>query len=205
MWWTAIHLPPRLENKASLMQLKPPPLTTCLFVTTPRPPPEIIWTWNVDFFIPTNDFTLVLHVYLSLNIHRIGLPVFKLYIDGIIKWSEVTQSCPTLCDPMDWRPPGSSVHGIFQARVLEWVAISFSRGSSRPRDRTRVSWVVGRRFTIGAKREAWQAYKTSVLFSACCSFSVVFAWFIHVDMCSSSWSLFSAETPIIWGPHNAFA
>ena len=40
--------------------------------------------------------------------------------------SEVAQSCPTLCDPMDCSPPGSSVHGIFQARILEWVAISFS-------------------------------------------------------------------------------
>ena len=45
------------------------------------------------------------------------------------------QSCPTLCDPMDSSPPGSSVHGILQARILEWVAISFSRGSSQPRDR----------------------------------------------------------------------
>ena len=44
--------------------------------------------------------------------------------------SEVAQSCLTLCDPMDCSPPGFSVHGIFQARVLEWVAISFSRGSS---------------------------------------------------------------------------
>ena len=52
--------------------------------------------------------------------------------------SEVTQSCPTLCDPMDCSLPGSSVHRIFQARVLEWVAISFSRGSSQPRDRTQV-------------------------------------------------------------------
>ena len=42
----------------------------------------------------------------------------------------VTQSCPILCDPMDCRLPGSSVHGIFQARILEWVAISYSRGSS---------------------------------------------------------------------------
>ena len=42
----------------------------------------------------------------------------------------VAQSCPTLCDPMDCSPPGSSVHGILQARILEWVAISFSRGSS---------------------------------------------------------------------------
>ena len=52
------------------------------------------------------------------------------------KESEVAQSCPTLCDPMNCRPPGSSVHGILQARILEWVAISFSRGSSQPRDRT---------------------------------------------------------------------
>ena len=49
--------------------------------------------------------------------------------------SEVAQSCPTLCEPMDCSLLGSSVHGIFQARVLEWVAISFSRGSSWPRDR----------------------------------------------------------------------
>ena len=47
------------------------------------------------------------------------------------KWSEVGQSCPTLCDPMDCSPLGSSVHGIFQAWILEWVAISFSRGSSQ--------------------------------------------------------------------------
>ena len=48
--------------------------------------------------------------------------------------SEVAQFCPTLCDPMDDSLPGSSVHGIFQARVLEWVAISFSRRASQPRD-----------------------------------------------------------------------
>ena len=44
--------------------------------------------------------------------------------------SSVAQSCLTLCDPMDYSLPGSSIHGIFQARVLEWVAVSFSRGSS---------------------------------------------------------------------------
>ena len=53
--------------------------------------------------------------------------------------SEVAQSCPTLCDPMDCSLPGFSIHGIFQARVLEWVALSFTRGSSLPRDRTQVS------------------------------------------------------------------
>ena len=50
--------------------------------------------------------------------------------------SEVAQSCPTLCDPMDCSLSGSSIHGIFQARVLEWIAISFSSGSSQPRNRT---------------------------------------------------------------------
>ena len=64
------------------------------------------------------------------------------------KSSEVAQSCPTLCDPMDCSLPGSSVHGIPQAIVLEWIAISFSRGSSRPRDQTRVSWIVDRWFTV---------------------------------------------------------
>ena len=62
-------------------------------------------------------------------------------------WSEVSQSCLTLCDPMDYNLPGSSIHGIFQARVLEWVAISFSRGSSWPRERTWVSRIAGRRLS----------------------------------------------------------
>ena len=60
--------------------------------------------------------------------------------------SEVTQSYLTLCDPMDYSLSGSSIHGIFQARLLQWVAISFSRGSSWPRDWTQVSCIVGRRF-----------------------------------------------------------
>ena len=68
--------------------------------------------------------------------------------------SEVAQSCLTLCDPVDGSPPGSSVHGILQARILEWVAISFSRGSSQPRDRTRVFCFAGRRFNLWATREA---------------------------------------------------
>ena len=59
----------------------------------------------------------------------------------------VAKSCLTLCDHMDCSPPGSSVHGIFQARILEWVATSFSRGSSWPRDQTRVSCIVGIFFT----------------------------------------------------------
>ena len=57
------------------------------------------------------------------------------------------QSCVTLCDPLDCSPPGSSVHGILQARILEWVPISFSRGSSRPRNRTLVSCIADIFFT----------------------------------------------------------
>ena len=59
-----------------------------------------------------------------------------------------------LCDPMDCSLPGSSAHGIFQARILEWGAISFSRRSSQPRDWTRVSGNVGRYFIVWAIREA---------------------------------------------------
>ena len=66
----------------------------------------------------------------------------------------IAQLCPTLCDPMDCSPPGSSVHGILQARILEWVAIPFSRGSSRPRDWTWISCIAGRFFTIWTTREA---------------------------------------------------
>ena len=62
---------------------------------------------------------------------------------------KVSESCLTLCDPMDY-----IVRGILQARILEWVTISFSRGSSQPRDRTQVSHIVGRFFTSWATREA---------------------------------------------------
>ena len=75
----------------------------------------------------------------------------------------VTQLCPTVCDPMKYSLPCSSIHGIFQARVQEWVAISFSRGFSRPRDRTQVSLIVGRRFTNWAIREVWKVFLSDFL------------------------------------------
>ena len=62
---------------------------------------------------------------------------------------KVAQSCPTLCDPMDY-----TVHGILQARILEWVAFPFSRASSQPRDRTQVPCTAGGFFTSLATREA---------------------------------------------------
>ena len=66
----------------------------------------------------------------------------------------VAQSCPTHWDPVDCSPPGSSSHGILQARILEQIAIPFSRGSSWPRDRTQGSWIKDGFLTIWVTREA---------------------------------------------------
>ena len=73
---------------------------------------------------------------------------YKVYI------SEVAELCLTFCDPMDCSLPGFSVHGILPARVLEWVTIAFSRGSSQPGNWTQVSHIAGGFFTIWATREA---------------------------------------------------
>ena len=72
-----------------------------------------------------------------------GLSAQPLYVCAL-----VDQSCPTLWDPMDCGSPGSSVHGILQARILEWVAIPFSGGSSPLRDRTQVSCAARKFFTV---------------------------------------------------------
>ena len=64
-----------------------------------------------------------------------------------------TQLCPALCNPMNCILPGYFVHGALQARILEWVAIPFSRGSSQPKNWTQVSWTAGRFFTIWATRK----------------------------------------------------
>ena len=85
--------------------------------------------------------------------HWSGLPFLSLMHESESE-SEVPQLCLTLCDPMDGSLPGSVVHGIFLARVLEWAAISFSRGSPQPRDRTQVSCIADSRFTVRATREA---------------------------------------------------
>ena len=79
----------------------------------------------------------------------------------------VTQSCPTLCNPMDCSQPGSSVHGIFEARILEWVSMPFSRRSPWPRGQTQVSSIAGKFYTVWATREVqfssilWQCYKVT--------------------------------------------
>ena len=82
----------------------------------------------------------------------------------------VTQFCPTVWDPTDCSPPGSSVHGILQERILEWIAVPFSRGSSWPRDRTQVSCIAGKFFTI------WATGKIHLLFiyKDICCFLILF-------------------------------
>ena len=92
----------------------------------------------------------------SLPFYELSYMIHTLYqLRGCLKESEseVAQLCPTLCNPVDCSPPGSSVHGILQAKILEWVAISFSKGSSRLRDRIQVSRIAGRRFNLWATRE----------------------------------------------------
>ena len=68
----------------------------------------------------------------------------------------VAQLCPTLWDPVDYSPPGSSVHGILLARILEWVAISFFRGSSRPRGWTQVSYIAEKAMATHSSTLAWE-------------------------------------------------
>ena len=103
---------------------------------------------NVSFYSNPKERQLPKNVQTTLQLHSSHMLAKER------KESEVTQLCLTLCNPMDCSLPGSSVHGIFQARILECVAISFSRRFSRPKDWTWVSCIVGRHFTIWATREA---------------------------------------------------
>ena len=85
----------------------------------------------------------------------------KMVLCCVLRCAKSLQLCPTLQDPMDCSPLGSSVHGILQARILEWVALPSSRGSSRPRDQSCVSCVsriAGRFFTHKA---TWEAVKNN--------------------------------------------
>ena len=92
----------------------------------------------------------IYHIFIHSSFDRLRLLP---YLDCKICCDEhmcvlVAHSCLTLCNPMDYNPPGSSVHGILQARILEWIAIPFSRGSSQARNQTRVYCIAGRLFTF---------------------------------------------------------
>ena len=106
----------------------------------------------------------------------------------------VSKSCPTLCDAMDCSPAGSSVHGILQARILEWVSISFSRGSSQPRNWTWVSCIAGRFFTNWAMREAHihtHTYICKILFMLLLCFKLSTTFYSSEDKVQNSLLLFS--------------
>ena len=119
--------------------------------------------WNkiktLQLKLPWNIYYIAIYVIkkfqiLELYVKYISCHSLLIMLIIIYKWSEVAQSCLTLCDPKDCSLPGFSIHGIFQVKILEWVAISFSRGSSRLRDWTQVSRIAGRRLTLWATREA---------------------------------------------------
>ena len=137
----SLHLtwPPPAATAATLASL----LQRALFLK-PAKERKSLWVSSDDFCIfLCRDFFFIC-VYLSLPMY--SFPV---------KWSE---SCSVmsewLCNPTDCSLPVSSVHGILQARILEWVAVPFCRGFSQPRDWTQVSHIVGRFFIIWATREA---------------------------------------------------
>ena len=96
---------------------------------------------------------------------------------------------------MDCSPPGSTVHRILQARILEWVIISFSRGSSRPRDRTGVSYIAGRLFTVWTTRKALPRQRREASISLASTPSLFSGWIlilifrIHISV-ASRFSLF---------------
>ena len=136
------------------------PLQYWVILTPPH------WHRCCFYIFPKNSMNILYH-FSPMGTKRKSYIINNVYIPLCVsfslvtnwKWkkeSEVAQSCPTLCNPMD-----SSVHVIFQARVLEWGAISFSRGSSQPSDWTLVSCFVGRHFTIWATREVSQVKVTS--------------------------------------------
>ena len=99
---------------------------------------------------------------------------------------------PTLCNPMHCSPPSSSVHGILQARMLKWVAIPFSRGSSQPRDWTQAFCTVGRFFTIWATREAHVIHSYLYFLNPCpyYALSPSLALLVTISLLSISVSLF---------------
>ena len=103
--------------------------------------------------VPRTAFTE--NSYLAPNVSSV--PVWQPCepsITCVLCCAQLLQLCLTLCSPLDYSPPGSSVHGILQARMLEWVAMPFSRGSSQPSDQTQVSRIAGGFFTSWATREA---------------------------------------------------
>ena len=105
-------------------------------------------------FLPSLNSTGTVWIIWSVWTHEFRIPVSSTHGQG------ERVSCSVICNPIDCSPPSSSVHGILQARILEWGAIPFSRGSFWPRDQTQVSCIAGRFFTIWATGETHKAFST---------------------------------------------
>ena len=101
---------------------------------------------QADFHLPTVGPTLLIQAYFIMKCLNSSCTWWLLYWKWKVKVL-VSQSGPTLCNPMDFSPPGSSVQVTSQAKILEWVAISFSRWSSKLRDQTCISYIAGGFFT----------------------------------------------------------
>ena len=123
----------------------------------------ISFSWTVKWISYTHAYIHSLLDSLPTQViteYRVEFPVLSSRLLLVICFTyqsvkvSAVRSHPTLCDPMDCSPPGSSDHGILQARVLEWLAMPFSRGSSRPRAPAKISCIAGRLFTIWATGEA---------------------------------------------------
>ena len=114
--------------------------------------PALAWGFLTPGPPGKSEIFLLISITIEITIYSIAIYYHHLFVMCTI----LIQSYPTLCNPMDCCPRGSSVHGISQARVVEWVVISCSRGSSPPRDQTFVSCIscIGRFFTTSATWEA---------------------------------------------------
>ena len=112
---------------------------------------------------------------------------------SLLVWKSwcAAQSCPTLCDPMNCSLPGSSVHGILQAGILKWVAISFSRRSSWPSDRTYLFCIAGRFLTIWAtdhKKEKFSIF----------AWIFIMAYYSDIKRLFQNWSLTASNQTSFW-------
>ena len=127
--------------------------SSCWYV--PKVSSYILYTHVSSYILYTHVSSYILYMHVSSYILYTHVSSYILYMHVKVL---VVQSCLTLCDPMGCSLPNSSVHGILQARILEWIAISSSRGSSRPRDQSWVYHIAGRFFIVWATREAHICY-----------------------------------------------
>ena len=112
----------------------------------------------------TLNFRYIVEAWCKINIFVYKPNIWKWCVCHLVHPSVLfSQSCPTLCDPMDYSPPGSSIQRILQASIMEWVAILFFRVCSPPRDWTQVSHIAGRFFTFWAMSEAHLAHNSNLI------------------------------------------